>query len=71
MCFDLLGLSLLGDDGDAENDLKKLGKPVGEEDNAKAGEGTSNHFFAFFLRFFVGGAGKHSKTPKEKHGKKN
>ncbi len=41
---------------DFEDDLEDLGDPIGEEDDKEAREGASDHFFTFFLSFFVSGA---------------
>lgn len=49
-------------DVDFEDYLEDLGDPVGEEDDYKTGEGAGKHFFAFFLRFFVGCAREHGKS---------
>lgn len=39
----------LGKDVDFEDDLEDLGDPVGGKDDEETNEGTSDHFFTFFL----------------------
>lgn len=51
--------------------MEDLGDPVGEEDDDKAGDGTGDHFFTFFLGFFVGGTSEHGKATHNKHAKEN
>ena len=51
--------------------LEDLGDPVGGKDDKEADEGTGDHFFAFFLGFFVGGAGEHGEAAHDQHTKED
>jgi len=52
----------LAEDVDFEDNLEKLGDPIGSKNNKETYESAGDHFFTLVLSFFVSGASQHGES---------